>query len=109
MHVHIIKNGPGNVVDVVPFCSDACHRDWCAEHSNCPYEGWNGCNEGSNGPEFCTNCGVFAGGTPECEHQRDNVVVNRFRCDEGEKCDHGHWIQLPARYWSRKVIERREP
>jgi hypothetical protein len=26
MHYHITENGEGNVVDLIPFCSDACHR-----------------------------------------------------------------------------------
>jgi len=100
MHVHIIENGVGNVVDVIPFCSDAYHRDYCASHSDLKYEGWNGCHEGGDSVEFCAECGVVAGGTYECNHQSDNVVVNRFVCDNGERCDCGHWIQLPARLMS---------
>ncbi len=97
MHVHIVENGEGNVVDAVPFCCDTCHRDWCDKHPDIgPYGGWNGCQEGGDYPEFCANCGVFCGGELQCNHQRDNVVVNRFVSDTGEKCQHGNWIQLPA-------------
>jgi hypothetical protein len=97
MHYHITENGDGNVVDLIPFCSDACHREYCAAHSDLEYHGWNGCQEGGDTVEFCAQCGVVAGGTYECDCQRDNVVVNRFRCDDGEKCEHGHWVQLPER------------
>ena len=100
MHAQTIENGSGNIVDVIYFCSDACHRDYCAEHDDIPYSGWNGCHEGSN-VEFCAQCGVVAGGVFECHHQNSNIVVNRFRCDDGEKCECGHWLQLPT-----KLVER---
>ena len=97
MHYHYMEDESGDVVDLVPLCSDACHRDWAGED----YQGWSGCHEGSDSVEFCANCGVVAGGTYECDCQRDNVVVNRFLSDEGEKCEHGHWLQLPACFLSR--------
>lgn len=98
MHVHYVENEHGHVQDVIPFCSDSCHREYCKTHSDIgPYTGWNGCNEGGDYPEFCANCGVYCGGKFDCDHQRDNVVVNRFRCEDGEKCEHGHWIQLPSK------------
>lgn len=95
MHVLDIYEND-DLVDYVPFCSDACHREYCTTH-NIPYEGWNGCHEGGDAPEFCSHCGVFAGGAPECEHQRDNVIVNRFHSDSGERCLCGNWIQLPVK------------
>lgn len=101
MHAHIVENGAGNVVDVIYFCSDACHQDYCDGYDDLPYEGWNGCHEGGDSVEFCASCGVVAGGGYECSHQRDNVVVNRFICDDGEKCECGHYLQLP-----RKLVER---
>jgi len=101
MHAHIVENGPGNVVDVIYFCSDGCHRDYCRAHPDLPYEGWNGCHEGGDSVEFCAQCGVVAGGTYECDHQRDDVVVGRFVCDDGEKCGCGHWVQLPRTYVER--------
>jgi hypothetical protein len=97
MHYYPIKDATGDLVDLVPFCSDSCHRDWCNDHG-AEYGGWNGCQEGGDYAEFCAQCGVFAGGTAECDHQSDNIVVNRFICDNGEKCECGHWIQLPAKY-----------
>lgn len=101
MHYHHVENSDGELVDLIAFCSDACHRDYCADHG-LEYGGWNGCQEGSDYVEFCAACGVVAGGKFECEHQRDNVVVNRFVCDDGEKCECGNWLQLPARFLSNK-------
>jgi hypothetical protein len=95
MHYFYVDDSDDNLVDVVPFCSDSCHRQWC-EATGEDYKGWNGCQEGGDYSAWCAHCGVWAGGTPECGHQSDNVVVNRFRCDSGEKCDCGHWIQLPS-------------
>ncbi len=97
MHYHFVEDSSGDLVDLVPFCSDACHQAWCTEN-DVAYGGWSGANEGGDSAEFCAHCGTFAGGTPECDHQRDNVVVNRFRCDDGEQCECGHWLQLPARF-----------
>ena len=95
MHYHMIEDDTGDLVDIVHFCSDACHRQWCEDNDE-KYGGWNGCNEGSDSVEFCDNCGVVAGGTYECDCQRDNVVVNLFLSEEGEKCEHEHWLQVPA-------------
>ncbi len=97
MHYHTIEDRYGNLVGLIPFCSDACNRAYCNEHDDIEYQGWNGCQEGSDYVEFCAQCGVVAGGAYECNCQGDNVVVNRFRCDDGEKCEHGNWIQLPAK------------
>lgn len=96
MHYHIVEDAEGDVVDLIPFCCDACNR----AHMGDAYAGWNGCMEGGDNVEFCAECGVVAGGGYECDCQRDNVVVNRFRQDKGEKCRHGHWIQLPMNYRS---------
>ena len=92
MHYHLRCDAVGDVVEAVPYCSDACHREGAGN----AYGGWNGCQEGGDYPEWCDNCGVFAGGTPQCEHQANNVVVNRFASTDGEKCECGNWIQLPA-------------
>ena len=92
MHYHYIEDSTGDVVDLVPFCCDARHRAWCDETGE-TYGGWNGCNEGGDYPEWCEWCGVFAGGTAQCECQLRNVVVNRFRCDEPELCEHGNVLQ----------------
>lgn len=100
MHYHMIEDERGNLVELIPFCCDACHREYC-ESNNLEYGGRNGCHEGSDSPEFCANCGAFAGGTAECDCQRDNVIVNRFLSEEGERYDCGHWLQLPANYLDR--------
>jgi hypothetical protein len=97
MHYHYIEDNKGDLVDLVPFCSDSCHVAWCESNAE-TYGGWNGCQEGGDSVEFCANCGVVTGGTYECDEQRDNVVVNRVLSTDGEKCSHGHWIQLPSSY-----------
>jgi hypothetical protein len=92
MHYHYIEGATGDLIDLVPFCSDDCHRSWCADTGE-EYI-WNGCHEGADYPEYCAQCGVYAGGTPECDCQRYNVLVNRLRCDAPEICAHGNVIQL---------------
>lgn len=99
MHYHHVKEN-GELVDLVPFCCDSCHRAWC-EENGVAYDGWFGCHEGSDSPEFCACCGVYAGGGIECDCQCDNVVVNRFRSEHGEKCEHGNWLQVPESYLDR--------
>jgi hypothetical protein len=97
MHYHIIEDEAHEMIDIVPLCSDSCHRQWC-EKTGLPYEGWNGAHEGADYPEYCACCGVIAGTGSEsdaCDCLRDNVVVNRFLSKTGEKCQHGAWIQLP--------------
>lgn len=94
MHYHYVTDGD-DIVDLIPFCCDACHQDWC-KLTQTPYEGWSGAQEGADYPEFCANCGVIANaGEDGCCHQRDNVLVNRFPSTKGEKCHHGNWLQLP--------------
>lgn len=93
MHYHHIEDE----VDLVPFCSDSCHRDWCARNG-AEYAGWFGCQEGGDSAEYCANCGTVCNvGHDGCDCQRDNVVVNRFASTDGVKCEHGNWIQLPSR------------
>jgi hypothetical protein len=95
MHEHIIEDENGNTVDSVRFCSDRCHHDW-HQQTDTPYEGWNGCHEGSDANEYCAQCGVIVWcGEDSCKCQRDNVLVNRFRTESGEYCEHGNYIQLP--------------
>lgn len=96
MHYHYVNDESGDLCDTIAFCCDPCHRAYMDAHPDLgEYQGWNGCHEGGDSPEFCANCGVFAGGTPECDCQRDNVLVGRFASEAGEKCIHGHWMQLP--------------
>ena len=49
MHLHFIEDGSGDLVDLLEFCSDFCHRDCMGEE----YQGWNGCHES----EFDSACG----------------------------------------------------
>lgn len=55
MHVHRIENEHGDLVDLVPFCSDHCHFQWCQDEG-VEYEGWDGCHEVEY-LEFCECCG----------------------------------------------------
>lgn len=100
MHYLFIEDAYGDVVETVPFCSDACHRQYCIDN-DIEYNGWNGCHGGGDSREYCAHCGTYAGGgtgeeTP-CDCMLMNVVVNRFISDTGERCYHGNYIQLPAR------------
>ena len=97
MHEHIIIDETGDTVDAVPLCSDACHREYAGDE----YAGWSGAHE-TEFTTWCASCGVVIPGVNEdddgqpCECQTRNVVVNRFISDDGERCEHGHWVQLPA-------------
>lgn len=99
MHEHYIIDANGDTVDAIPLCSDACHRDYAGAQ----YDGWNGAHE-TEFTQWCAACGVVIPGTDEdddgqpCDCQRWNIVVNRFPSDDGERCKHGHWMQLPASY-----------
>ena len=99
--MHYLYDVIGGVVEFVPFCSDACLRDYCAERG-IEYDGWNGCHDGGDYRHYCAQCGTYAGGgTGEespCDCMLHNVVVNRFLSDTGEQCEHGNYIQLPAQF-----------
>ena len=89
-----IDDEKGDLIDAIPFCSDPCHRDY----AEIEYAGWNGCHE-AEFTNYCQNCGVVIPGFMDaCKCQFDNVLVNRFLSEEGEKCKHGNWIQVPASY-----------
>ena len=94
MHEHCIDRD-GETVDVVKLCSDACNRDWCADNGE-TYDGWAGCHE-TEFTDWCAQCGVVLPGQDADPCQLANVVVNRFSRADGERCEHGAWIQLPAR------------
>lgn len=59
-HVHTVEDEYGDLVDVVIFCSDRCHRDYCVEQ-DVEYEGWYGLVEHEydpeNGAPVCAQCG----------------------------------------------------
>lgn len=93
MHYHFVEDASGDVISLIPFCSDACHR----AHMGDDYQGWNGCHEGGDTAEFCAHCGTVAGGTYECDCQRDKRRGQPLSTD-GERCAHGHWLQVPAHY-----------
>jgi len=56
MHYHLIEDADGNLLNVVPFCSDFCHRTWCYQNAQ-EYGGWNGCHEGADYDQECEQCG----------------------------------------------------
>ena len=51
MHLHLIEDQEGQLVDAIDLCSDFCHKDYC-DTNHLEYRGWNGCNES----EFNTTC-----------------------------------------------------
>lgn len=53
-HLCLIEDDKGDLVDVIVFCSDWCHRDYCNSHGM-SYDGWNGCHE-MDAPQQCANC-----------------------------------------------------
>ena len=58
MSVHYARrtDSAGDVVDLVPFCGDFCHRNWCDYKGDVEYEGWDGCHETFE-DYGCANCG----------------------------------------------------
>lgn len=50
-HYYEVNDKRGDLVDVLVFCSDWCHRNYC-ERGEVEYGGWNGCHE----LEFTTPC-----------------------------------------------------
>jgi hypothetical protein len=98
MHYHAVEDDDGDLLTLVPFCSDSCHRSWCHDNG-ATYGGWNGCQEGSGSGEWCAECGVIVEQPSDwtaCNCGYDNVVVNRFRTDTTELCEHGLAIQVPV-------------
>jgi len=58
MHIRPIEDSRGDIVDAVYFCSDYCHREWCLDETNPPYEGWSGAMEGPvDYTVYCEECG----------------------------------------------------
>lgn len=112
MHHHQIEDKQGYLVELVSLCSDNCHVLWCQDNDT-TYDGWDGCHE-TEFTDYCQSCGVVLPGSTEevidtqstvpgsgvlpCSCQLRNVIVNRFLSPEGEKCEHGNWIQVPMAY-----------
>lgn len=103
MHYHYLTDETGDTVDLVPFCSDGCHRTWCATHDE-TYGGWNGASEGGDSSEWCAACGVLSWvGLSDDSIPADAlpVVVGRFPSELGKRSGDGsYWVQLPAEYVS---------
>jgi hypothetical protein len=53
-HYHEIIDRRGDIIDLVVFCSDYCHEQWCIDHE-VEYQGWNGCHEHPY-DDRCYNC-----------------------------------------------------
>lgn len=95
MHYLPIEDDDGQLVDMLPTCSDACSRD-LATRENLPYGEWYGAQE-TEFTTYCENCGVVLGGfDPECEHVYP-VVVNLIGEPEDEHCEHGTLIRAAVR------------
>jgi hypothetical protein len=86
MHEVYVEDENGELIDVLPYCSDACAR------TDENYAGWAGAHE-TEFTTWCMNCGVVIGGfEPECEHVYP-VVVNLIGTPEDEYCEHGTLVR----------------
>ena len=106
-HVLFIEETIGGyqeLVDAIDVCTDTCARTY-ARRIDVPYRGWNGAHEVET-TTWCANCGVVLPGFDDdfshdpCVEQSANVVLARFRSEDGEKCDRhngAHVIQQPSR------------
>ena len=56
MHIHALEDSAGDIIDIVYFCSDYCHKTWCGDDANPDYAGWDGCHETDYTVE-CACCG----------------------------------------------------
>ena len=59
-YLSITDSATGDLLDIVPFCSDYCHFWYCHEN-RIEYEGWNGCHEHDH-DEVCAECGTVLPG-----------------------------------------------
>ena len=92
-HQVLIEDANGELVDALPYCSDACAS------ADPHYAGWYGCVEFPDGPEWCVGCGVLIN---ELECGCDaGVVVNRVTPLEAERCEHGGILCLDAQTMGR--------
>jgi len=59
-YLEVNDSATGDLLDLVPFCSDYCHYWYC--HTNgVEYQGWNGCHEHPH-DDKCAECGVVIPG-----------------------------------------------
>jgi hypothetical protein len=91
MHYCQVEDSHGELVELVPLCSDTCHRDYCERHG-LDYAGWDGCHEGSDYPEWCAACGIraSAGLSTECANDCMPIVVAIIGEPPSGKCPHGY-------------------
>ena len=54
-HIHRITDNAGDLIDIVTFCRDSCHRQYCTD-TGAAYAGWDGCHE-IYSPATCASCG----------------------------------------------------
>ena len=54
-HIHRITDNAGELIDIVTFCTDRCHRQYCTD-TGAVYGGWDGCND-MQSPATCASCG----------------------------------------------------
>jgi len=89
MHYRQTEDAQGDLIDLVPFCCDSCHQAWCAHYGEA-YDGWNGCQEEADYPQWCAMCGVrCALGTEEpCVVECLPLVMNLLTPTPGA-CAHG--------------------
>lgn len=66
-HYRTLEDKQGDLIDLIPFCGDACHRDYCLEHG-LEYQGWNGCHETSY-DQICAKCRYIIAADIEGEGQ----------------------------------------
>lgn len=66
MHYHQVDDDQGDLVDLIPFCSDSCHRQWCYD-TDTKYDGWDGAHE-NEWNETCKSCGFLLKGYDIDEH-----------------------------------------
>jgi hypothetical protein len=76
-HYHELEDGQGDLVELVTFCSDGCHRSWCVDRmvdgTDIHYGGWNGCHE-LEFQEPCAQCGRVIPGV-ELDPEGDLLVT----------------------------------
>lgn len=75
-HYYEIEDDTGNLVDLVVFCSDWCHKSYCREHS-LTYRGWNGCHENPYTVP-CASCGETVAGIYNSEESMSSDY-DRYR------------------------------
>lgn len=76
-HHHERRDAAGDLIDVVTFCSDTCHRAWCSDTGN-PYMGWNGAHELTHSTT-CDSCGECIQGVDDDPDTYDHDTTPTHR------------------------------